>query len=309
MLSPSDTRGRALAAEKSRALLLLAALLLITLIPGCRKPVTVPPITAHPTGTYHAGKIVWADLITSDVESAKEFYGKLFGWQFEGEPGKTAPFTLITQGGEPIGGIVYREEGDASKHEARWLSYISVPDVDAAAAAAKQLGGQVYVAPFDLPQRGRVAVLLDPQKVPIGLLRASGGDPPDEKVTPFRWMWRELWTTDTANALVFYGKLAGYTQESASLSLQSDPYTVLMGDGRARAGMGQLPREGMEPMWLPYINVDDPQAIAAKTLTLGGAVLIAPDSAIRGGSVGLIADPTGGMLAIQRWTAEDTLSK
>ena len=309
MRLPFGTRRRTTAAQRLTLIYLLMPLLGIALISGCRKQVAVPPITAQATGTYHPGKFVWADLITSDVESAKKFYGPLFGWEFEGDHGTTAPFTLIKQGGTPIGGIVYREGKDPSQREARWLSYISVPDVDAAASTAQQNGGEVYIAPFDLPQRGRVAVVLDPQKVPLGLLKASGGDPADEKVTRFRWMWRELWTTDTASAMLFYGKLAGYTTESARASVQREPYTVLMSEGRGRAGMGQITQEGREPIWLPYVNVDDPYATAAKTVTLGGAVLIAPDSTIRNGTVGIIADPTGGILAIQKWTSQDTLSK
>jgi predicted enzyme related to lactoylglutathione lyase len=109
--------------------------------------------------------------------------------------------------------------------------------------------------------------------------------------------------------MLFYGKLAGYTTESATVSIRREPYTVLMSDGRAQAGMAQFTQEGIEPIWLPYVNVDDPNAIAARTLTLGGAVLIAPDSTNRNGTVAVIADPMGGILAIQKWTSKDTLSK
>ena len=282
---------------------------LAALLGGCQKHIEVPPITAQPTGVYHPGMIVWADLVTPDVQKAKTFYGHLFGWEFQGEEGKDAPFTLITQGGVPIGGIVYSGKMDPTRTEARWLSYISVGDVDAGAEAARLAGGKVFVEPFDLPQRGRLAVILDPQGVPVGLLKASHGDPPYERVTPFRWMWHELWTSDTASAASFYAKIVGYTKATASLSLQQGSYTVFMSDGRAQAGMGQLPRKDMEALWLPYINVEDPQGIAAKVLTLGGAVVIAPDSARRQGTVAIIADPTGAMLAIQKWTAQDSLSK
>ena len=309
MRVPLSNRRRAAAARWLTMPFLLMPLLGILLISGCRKQVAVPPITAQATGTYHTGKFVWADLITSDVEVAKEFYGSLFGWEFEGDPGGTTPFTLIKQGGTPIGGIVYHEGINTEQREARWLSYISVPDVDKAAATAQNNGGEVFVAPFDLPQRGRVAVVLDPQKVPLGLLKASGGDPADENASRFRWMWHELWTTDTVGAILFYGKLAGYTAERATVSIQREPYTVLMSDGRAQAGMGQFTQEGIEPIWLPYVNVDDPNAIAAKTLTLGGAVLIAPDSTNRNVTVAVIADPMGGILAVQKWTSQDTLSK
>jgi predicted enzyme related to lactoylglutathione lyase len=78
---------------------------------------------------------------------------------------------------------------------------------------------------------------------------------------------------------------------------------MLTSNGTPRAGMGQLATKGREPVWLPYVNVEDPRAIAAKTLTLGGTVLIAPDSARRNGTVAVIADPTGGILAVQQWNS------
>jgi predicted enzyme related to lactoylglutathione lyase len=78
---------------------------------------------------------------------------------------------------------------------------------------------------------------------------------------------------------------------------------MLTRDGTPRAGMGQLATAGREPLWLPYVNVEDPQAIATTTLTLGGTVLIAPDSSRRNGTVAVIADPTGGILAVQQWNA------
>ena len=288
---------------------LMALAITLLLFPGCRTQVVVPPITAQPTGIYDAGRFVWADLVTSDVQAARQFYGSLFGWEFEGDPGTKTPFTLISQAGTPIGGIVFSPNLRAEKQEARWLSYISVVDVDSAAARVRRGGGSVYVEPFDVPNRGRMAVVLDPQSVPLGLLRSQTGDPPDDTVKPYRWMWRELWTSDTAGALPFYTAVAGYARATVDLSIQSEPYTVLTGGGKPRAGMGQITREGVEPLWLPYVNVEDPLAIAETTLRLGGAVLIAPNSTRRKNTVAVIADPTGGILAVQQWTAADRMEE
>jgi len=298
-----------LRAGRSTTPLAVVALVLAALISGCQKPVVVPPITSTPTGKQLTGKFVWMDLVTGDVKAARDFYGKLFGWQFDGEEGKATPFTLVKQGGTPIAGIVYYEKIDPAQQQARWLGYVSVADVDRASDIVRQSGGEVFVEPRDLPQRGRIAVVLDPQKVPFGLLKATGGDPLDENVTPFRWMWHELWTTDTTGATVFYQKLLGYGKESMVLSVQRGTYTILKSGGTPQAGMAQIIQDGVKPIWLPYVNVDDPAAIAAKTLTLGGKVLIAPDSSIRNGTVAIIADPTGGIVAIQKWTPQDKLSK
>jgi len=293
----------------SATLLTVVASVFFALVSGCQKPVVVPPITPTPTGKQLTGKFVWMDLVTGDVKAARDFYGKLFGWQFEGEESKSTPFTLVKQGGTPIAGIVYYEKMDPAQQQARWLSYLSVPDVDRASDIVRQSGGEIFVEPRDLPQRGRIAVVLDPQKVPFGLLKATGGDPTEEKVTPFRWMWHELWTTDTTGAFLFYQKIFGYIKESMVLSVQRGTYTILKTGDTPQAGMAQIIQEGVKPIWLPYVNVEDPAAIAVRTLTLGGKVLIAPSDSIRNGTVAIVADPTGGIVAIQKWTPQDKLGK
>jgi predicted enzyme related to lactoylglutathione lyase len=35
---------------------------------------------------FKHGKFSWNELITTDVEGARAFYGKLFGWQYDGFP-------------------------------------------------------------------------------------------------------------------------------------------------------------------------------------------------------------------------------
>jgi len=44
-----------------------------------------------------------------------------------------------------------------------WLPYFMVTDVDATAASAKSLGGQVHFGPQDIPGTGRFAIIADPQ--------------------------------------------------------------------------------------------------------------------------------------------------
>jgi predicted enzyme related to lactoylglutathione lyase len=44
-----------------------------------------------------------------------------------------------------------------------WGTYITVDDVDATAAKAKELGGTVLVEPQDIPEVGRFCVIKDPQ--------------------------------------------------------------------------------------------------------------------------------------------------
>jgi uncharacterized protein len=53
--------------------------------------------------------------------------------------------------------------------EGHWISYIGTDDVDAAARTAQRLGGQVLLAPTDVPGVGRAAVLRDPDGAAFGV--------------------------------------------------------------------------------------------------------------------------------------------
>jgi uncharacterized protein len=50
---------------------------------------------------------------------------------------------------------------------------VSVEDVDSVATRAKSLGGKIIVEPVDIPDVGRIAVLLDPQGAAIGLFKSA----------------------------------------------------------------------------------------------------------------------------------------
>ena len=41
--------------------------------------------------------------------------------------------------------------------------------------------------------------------------------------------------------------------------------------------------------------------LAARAVSLGGRLLIAPRAEVRGGTLAVIADPTGGAFALQKW--------
>ena len=114
----------------------------------------------------------------------------------------------------------------------------------------------------------------------------------------------EIPATDIERAAEFYGALLGYSTETFDLPGDND-YQVLMRDGRRRAGIIHLPWEEVVPNWLPYVNVEDPIAVAQKVEELGGVVLIPPRPDIRNGSVGVVTDPSGAAFAIQKWPVDD----
>src|SRR5258708_6173929 len=113
------------------------------------------------------GEFSWNELLTQNDAESKKFYMGLFGWQTEAF-GDDKQYTLFKQGDTMVGGMMKCPKPGIPSH---WLAYVTVDDVDASAQKAKTLGAQIVMEPFDVPDVGRIAVLVDPQGAPIGLFK------------------------------------------------------------------------------------------------------------------------------------------
>lgn len=247
------------------------------------------------------GKFVWHDLITDDVDRARQFYGGLFGWNFESTKHPNGgDYTVILLGDRYIGGIVHLDD-PANADFSRWLGYLSVADVDVAADYTVAQGGQAVVGPVDLPGIGRAAAIQDPQRAVVGLLRSDLGDP-DDSLEPGRGLvtWNELLTSDNTAATSFYAALAGFTVDAQQR--EGGIYNVLESQGQRRAGVMTRPSDEVEPLWLTHFGVVDVRAASRKVTDLGGTVLLGPDPSLRFGLMAVAVDPNGAIFALHQWT-------
>ena len=108
------------------------------------------------------GAFSWSELLTSDVEAAKAFYTKLFGWTTKDMPMEGITYTVVRSGGKDVGGIMHIP-AQAQGMPASWGCYVTVDDVDATARTAQELGGKVLMGPQDIPDVGRFCAIQDPQ--------------------------------------------------------------------------------------------------------------------------------------------------
>lgn len=104
--------------------------------------------------------LVWFEIPAGNVERAKTFYGKLFGWKIEKFPGPTAkPYWHIDTGGgddTPDGGMMERQHPDHGI-----TNYINVASVDQAASKVEKLGGKICMPKTAVPQMGYFVVCQD----------------------------------------------------------------------------------------------------------------------------------------------------
>lgn len=264
-----------------------------------KQQIIVPKLTPEPTNLRFVGKFVWFDLFTHDLQSVSHFYEELFGWSFYDVESGDKSVKTILRDGIPIGNAIQINPQKINVNESRWLSYMSVEDVDRTSMLVKKNNGSIYIRPKELPYRGRVAVAKDPEGALFAIVTASDGDPPDQGFIENFWMGSELWTTDMGSALKFYRLLVDYEHQLVDVGTESK-YHLLVKDEQPRAGIVQIPWDDVKPNWVPYIAVNDVMAIADKSEQLGGKLLVEPDKNLREGFVAIISDPSGAVFAIQQ---------
>lgn len=113
------------------------------------------------------GRIAWFDITTTDLPRSKDFYGKLFDWQFTAVQG-TDQAAEIVAGGTPIGTL---RVADGKITPFNGVVYVQVTDLQASCKKAKELGGTIPPGfPFNLPDGiGAIALVVDPAGHPVGL--------------------------------------------------------------------------------------------------------------------------------------------
>jgi predicted enzyme related to lactoylglutathione lyase len=244
----------------------------------------------------HLGKFVWHDLMTTDLSASLNFYKELFGWTTsEWDMDSSGKYTIIRAGNHDIGGIVPLEA--AHPMPSHWMSYVSVNDVDEAAARTRSAGGLVVVEPADIPTVGRFAVIRDPQGAHI-MPFAGRSIRRDDPTGPGTFVWDELLTSDPEAAAVFYERLFGWSTREM-VRTPEDQYLIFSRDGNDRGGMMRMPAKAMAPpTWLAYVAVDDVDVTATRANELGGRLYVRPTDIPNIGRYAVTGDPTGAALGV-----------
>ena len=105
--------------------------------------------------------IGYAELHTNDTARARSFYENLFGWKAEEEPAPMGPYTMFQ-------GLLAGMTGAREGVPVGWVPYVTVPDVRAATARTRELGGTVLRDCVSIPE-GTFSVVRDPTGGVIGI--------------------------------------------------------------------------------------------------------------------------------------------
>ena len=254
---------------------------------------------------YTPGTFSWTDLNTTDQEAAKAFYSGLFGWEITDMPaGEGINYSMAAIDGKWVAAISpqpqqQREAGVPPS----WNSYITVEDIDASAARARELGAAVHAEPFDVLAAGRMAVIQDPQgawfllwqpkdHIGAGLVNAPGA-----------LSWNELGSPDLEGSARFYGDLLGWT--TTPMDGADPPYLVIStAAGHSNGGIRPPAPPGAPAFWLVYFATGDIEGSVARVGELGGTVLV-PATDIGIARIAVAQDPQGAVFALYDGALDD----
>jgi predicted enzyme related to lactoylglutathione lyase len=120
------------------------------------------------------GTFCWGELMSSNTELARVFYGKLLGWTgqqvFTNDPND--PYTVLSSGEYQVAGVhPLPDHLKAMGVPSNWIMYWVVSNCDATTDQARELGATVLLEPMSVPEVGRMAVLHDPQGATFAILQ------------------------------------------------------------------------------------------------------------------------------------------
>jgi uncharacterized protein len=120
------------------------------------------------------GEFCWSELATNNLDACKSFYKNVFAWgiaESKNEVGmEYLEFNLA--GEYPMGGMFNMQPEMYGENcpPPHFVNYISVENVDEAAANVERLGGKICHLPMEIPNVGRMVTITDPTGATIVLI-------------------------------------------------------------------------------------------------------------------------------------------
>jgi predicted enzyme related to lactoylglutathione lyase len=262
---------------------------------------------------YIPGVPCWVEASHPDPDAARDFYGGLFGWEFENfapdddgtyfiARGETKSSSIFDVSGAVRSGDVagVRSNPEAAPPIAMWNTYFWVESADEAVSRVRDAGGSVVTEPFEFNDASRMAVCTDPEGAAFGLWEAKDHKGARLVNDPGAVVFNGLNTRDVAGAKSFYGSVFGW--QTAGIGGGAEGWTLPgYGDWLEREHHPELRKQmaaagapdgfedvvgGIIPIpadqpdtpahWGVTFATDDTDATAAKAAELGGKVIVPP---------------------------------
>jgi predicted enzyme related to lactoylglutathione lyase len=234
----------------------------------------------------------WIDLGIPDLRRAKEFYGALFGWEFEEGTEETGWYTMCLLRGRSVAAIMPHPDPKAS--EFWWNAYFATDDCDGTVKRITDAAGTVVMGPMDVMDAGRMAMVIDPAGAQFGLWQGRAHIGAGIINEPGSIAWTELETPDAKAAREFYA--TAFERPVEPMAEPGFDYSTINVGDRPVAGIWGAPEHG-KSRWVTYFAVDDTDA-AVRIATEAGGTVDKPAQDSPYGRFAVLKDPFGAVFSV-----------
>ncbi|MBL0710542.1 MAG: VOC family protein [Colwellia sp.] len=243
------------------------------------------------------GKLIWADLYTSDVVSSLNFYTDTFGWTAKKFKKSTGDYHLLFDGDKAIAGVLERSVQRNKTEAALWVGSVTTHNIQEKVNNAANNKATVILNVHDFALYGKRAVIADPQGAIISLLDLSNSDIAQDKIS-HKWDWAQLFSTNIKESLSFYHQTFGYNTEK--IKVNSNNY-YLSQQGEIRASIVKLPASfEQRARWINFVEVDDLSDVLSKATKNKALIFYQPKDK----KLAIIADPNGALIGLTELESE-----
>ena len=239
------------------------------------------------------GRILWYELLTTDMKAAEKFYSAVVGWSVSPMEGSPQPYDMWMRNKDAmVGGVMTIPEG--MNFPPHWGMYVGVQKLEDGIKAFEKAGGKSLSPIIEVPGVGRMRTMLDPQGAAISVYEPSREPQPEATAELGGVSWHELYTTDAAAALKFYQNTFGWKERSQFDMGPMGKYLIWGRDWDLGGMMNKMPEmANVPPHWGLYFLVKDVNEGAEKVKANGGRVLHGPMSVPDGSWIVNCVDPQG----------------
>jgi predicted enzyme related to lactoylglutathione lyase len=115
------------------------------------------------------GEFVWNELATTNIQEAKNFYSKVFGWEFIDKNMGEMTYTIIKKEGKEFGGIWSIPTEQQKQIPPHWIPYVLVENVEQSLTKVRKNGGTVIKPVQKAGDMGLFAIIKDPSGAHLAL--------------------------------------------------------------------------------------------------------------------------------------------
>jgi uncharacterized protein len=242
--------------------------------------------TNQPLGTP-----TWIDLGVPDLDRALEFYGAVFGWEFDVGPAEYGRYTSCLLRGRRVAALSAMHEPGA---DCFWNVYLATPDCDRTAERARAAGGVLLQEPMDVMDQGRMAIVRDPVGAQFGLWQGRAHTGAQVVNEPGALVRNDLVTADPGPAREFYAAVFDFTLDGNPAMPQADFTFLRRPDGHEVGGIMGAP--GSTSAWSTTFEVAGTDEALQRALDAGGRSDGAQEFLY--GRLATITDPFGAEFSI-----------